>query len=295
MLYIDQALGLFTRFWDWIGPGGETHPSWFLDHHGHWLVEGVLLACIVFLFLQSSFKPKPKAEAPLSDKASLVFCLKRKLVIASTSNSPMVTQEVDMLCREWKPEPLVPKLLDSDLVNTNHRIIYDVDGIHAVVNGKRVLNLASANFLNLSSSPAMKAAATETVAKYGVGSCGPRGFYGTIDIHLQLEAALASFMGCPSCTIFSFDIATIASVIPTCANRRDIVIADEGVSFPVQQGLTLSRAVIHWFKHNDAEDLERVILKAEEIERKEKKPLCRKLVVVEGVYVSRASFHDTSF
>ena len=68
MLYIDQAVSLLTRFWDWIGPGGETHPKWFLDHHGHWAVEGVLLACILFLFLQSSFKPKPKAEAPLTEK-----------------------------------------------------------------------------------------------------------------------------------------------------------------------------------------------------------------------------------
>lgn len=185
-----------------------------------------------------------------------------------------------MLCREWQPEPLVPKI-DADLPE---RILSEVDGIHAVVNGKKVMNLASANFLNLSGTADMKKVANDTVAKYGVGSCGPRGFYGTIDVHLQLEAAIASFMGCPSCTIFSFDIATVASVIPACANRKDIVVADEYVSFPVQQGLSLSRAAVHWFKHNDPEDLERIIKKVEEQERKLKKPLCRKLVVVEGVY-----------
>jgi serine palmitoyltransferase len=176
----------------------------------------------------------------------------------------------------------VPQL-DSDLPE---RIISEVDGYHAVVNGKRVINLACANFLNLSGTQEMKAVASETVSKYGVGSCGPRGFYGTIDVHLEVEAAIASFMGCPSCTIFSFDIATVASVIPACANRKDIVIADECVSFPVQQGLTLSRASVHWFKHNDPEDLERVIKKVEEQERKLKKPLCRKIVVVEGVYAN---------
>ena len=210
--------------------------------------------------------------------------MERKLTRAFQNS--LIAQEIDTLCREWQPEPLVPKLPESDLVNASDRIISEVDGIHAVVNGKRVLNLASANFLNLSGSPAMKAVARETVDKYGVGSCGPRGFYGTIDVHLKLEAALASFMGCPSCAIFSFDIATIASVIPACANRKDIVIADEFVSFPIQQGLTLSRAAVHWFKHNDPEDLERVIQRVEEQERREKKPLCRKLVVVEGVYAN---------
>ena len=54
--------------------------------------------------------------------------------------------------------------------------------------------------------------ASSTVAKYGVGSCGPRGFYGTIDVHLDLEKQIAAFMGCPECTIFSYDIATVASV-----------------------------------------------------------------------------------
>ena len=58
------------------------------------------------------------------------------------------------------------------------------------------------------------------MAKYGVGSCGPRGFYGTIDVHLDLERQIADFMECPEATIFSYDIATAASVIPACANRK---------------------------------------------------------------------------
>ena len=75
--------------------------------------------------------------------------------------------------------------------------------------------------------PPFQDAAVKAVEKYGVGSCGPRPFYGTMDVHLALERQLAAFMGCPESTIFSFDIATVASVIPACGNRKDIMIADE--------------------------------------------------------------------
>ena len=89
------------------------------------------------------------------------------------------------------------------------------------------LNFWMCAFYPLSSSPPFQDAAVKAVEKYGVGSCGPRPFYGTMDVHLALERQLAAFMGCPESTIFSFDIATVASVIPACGNRKDIMIADE--------------------------------------------------------------------
>ncbi len=65
-------------------------------------------------------------------------------------------------------------------------IIIRVDGFYLTVNGKRALNLASTNFLGLGGTPEMIDVASRTVEKYGVGSCGPRGFYGTIDVHLEV-------------------------------------------------------------------------------------------------------------
>lgn len=70
-------------------------------------------------------------------------------------------------------------------------------------------------------------ASRATIDKYGVGSCGPRGFYGTIDVHLTLEDNLAAFMGTEEAIIYSFDIATISSIIPAFANRKDTLIVDE--------------------------------------------------------------------
>ena len=65
-------------------------------------------------------------------------------------------------------------------------------GTHkAVINGKQVTNLLSGDFLGFSSDQKMQEAAQQTIEKYGVGSCGPRGFYGTFDVHLNLEVSTA--------------------------------------------------------------------------------------------------------
>ena len=73
----------------------------------------------------------------------------------------------------------------------------------------------------------MQEACAATINKYGVGSCGPRGFYGTIDVHLDLEKALAEFMGTEETIIYAYDLATVPSVLPAFANAKDIIIYDE--------------------------------------------------------------------
>lgn len=74
----------------------------------------------------------------------------------------------------------------------------------------------------------MKDVAKSTIFKYGVGSCGPRGFYGTVDVHLSLERELAAFMNCEEAVLYSYGFATIASAIPAYAKRGDIIYADKG-------------------------------------------------------------------
>jgi len=225
-------------------------------------VEALLVVVIAYLFLQHSFKPHPRSEDPLTEK------------------------DIQNLCREWEPEPLVPKLKEHE-EGFKTKVLTGASGIHATVDGRTVLNLASANMLCLGGTADMTETARDTIEKYGVGSCGPRGFYGTIDVHLQLEDQLAQFMGTDECIIYSFDIATVASIVPAFASRKDIIIADECCSFPIQQGIELSRASVHYFKHNDVADLERILISVDESERKQKKPLNRRLIIVEGIYATR--------
>ena len=74
---------------------------------------------------------------------------------------------------------------------------------------------------------ALQDACAATINKYGVGSCGPRGFYGTIDVHLTLEERLAKFMQTQETIIYAYDLATVPSILPAFANAKDIIICDE--------------------------------------------------------------------
>ena len=69
--------------------------------------------------------------------------------------------------------------------------------------------------------------ARNTINKYGLGSCGPRGFYGTIDVHLTLEQKIAKFMGTQESIIYAYDLATVPSVLPAFASAKDLIICDE--------------------------------------------------------------------
>lgn len=76
------------RFWDLVGPGGKLHPAYFLEHKGHLLVEGLLILIIGYLFLQHSFKPHPKSEEPLTEKARCSGSLQiLRALTMSTSDS----------------------------------------------------------------------------------------------------------------------------------------------------------------------------------------------------------------
>jgi len=128
-----------------------------------------------------------------------------------------------------------------------------------VVNGAEVINLASMNFLGLSCDKSVEDACVDALNKYGCGSCGPRGFYGTIDVHLELEERIAEFIGTEDAILYSYDVATPSSVVPAFAKRGDIVVCDEAVSYPLMNGIVLSRSTMHTFRHNDMQDLERVL------------------------------------
>lgn len=105
-------------------------------------------------------------------------------------------------------------------------------------------------------------------------------------MHIELEQKLASFFGTESAIIYAQGFSTVASAIPAFAKRGDIIVADDGISFATQKGIDISRSQIHFFRHNDMDDLERVLEKIRIEEIKKKKPLTRKFLVVEGLYLN---------
>ena len=82
-----------------------------------------------------------------------------------------------------------------------------------------MLNLAGFDFLGLSMREELREAAVATLDKYGCGSCGPRGFYGTIDTHVDLEVDLAAFTGSEEAIIYSDGASATSSAIPAFAKR----------------------------------------------------------------------------
>ncbi|GMP74483.1 hypothetical protein CsSME_00031891 [Camellia sinensis var. sinensis] len=221
--------------------------------HGHLFVEGLLVVVILFLLSQKSYKP-PKR--------------------------PLTKKEIDELCDEWVPESLIPPITEE--MRYEPPILESAAGPHTIINGKEVVNFASANYLGFVGHEKLIESCTSALEKYGVGSCGPRGFYGTVDVHLDCEAKIAKFLGTPDCILYPYGLSTMFSAIPAFSKKGDIIVADEGVHWGIQNGLYLSRSTIVYFKHNDMESLQSTLEKFTVKNKRAKK--LRRYIVVEAVY-----------
>ncbi|KAH8980688.1 serine palmitoyltransferase [Lactarius akahatsu] len=204
-------------------------------------------------------------------------------------------KEVDELVDEWTPEPLGAPLTpeeQSDLASVP--VVSGANGPRPKLanSGKQVLNLASYNFTGLAGNEVIKVRAIETLRKYGVGSCGPPGFYGTIDVHTNLERDIADFLGTEASILYSQGFSTIPCVISAFAKRGDIIVADRGINFAIQKGLQISRSTVRWFDHNDLKNLEDVLLSVEKERRKRRGPLTRRFIVTEGIFEKDGAMVD---
>ncbi|KAK7852675.1 long chain base biosynthesis protein 1 [Quercus suber] len=186
----------------------------------------------------------------------------------------------DELCDEWVPESLIPPITEE--MQSEPPVLESAAGVHTIINGKEVVNFASANYLGLIGHEKLLESCTSALEKYGVGSCGPRGFYGTIDVHLDCEARIAKFLGTPDSILYSYGLSTMFSAIPAFCKKGDVVVVDEGVHWGIQNGLYLSRSTIVYFKHNDVESLRNTLEKFTAENQRAKK--LRRYIVVEAVY-----------
>jgi len=148
------------------------------------------------------------------------------------------------------------------------------------------LNFATHDYLSTTSSPTLRRVARTALHHYGCGSCGPRGFYGTIDAHLEIESAVSSFLHTEGAILYSDGASAATSTVAAFAKRGDLLIVDEGVSESLLVGVTLSRANVRYFRHNDVRDLRRVLEKvaAQDAALARKATDQRRFLVVEGLY-----------
>lgn len=204
------------------------------------------------------------------------------------SNAVTLTErEVDDLVEEWQPEELVSPPSADELAEIE-RIPTIIGSVGPKVKvkslpGKSIIHLGSYNFLDLLHNADIKANAQKVLRNYGVGACGPPGFYGTQDVHVDMERDIAAFLGTEACIVYAQAFGTIGSVIPAFAKRGDVIVVDRGVNFAIQKGLQISRCTIKWFAHNDLADLERVLTEVER-EQSRKRRITRRFIVTEGIF-----------
>ena len=145
------------------------------------------------------------------------------------------------------------------------------------VDGREVINLASNNYLGLTTNPKLRRAAIEATRKYGVGSGAVRSIAGTMRIHMDLEEQIARFKNTEACVVFQSGFAANAGTVSAILGKDDVIISDELNHASIIDGSRLSKATIKVFKHKDLSDCERILKETENWNGK-------KLLVTDGVF-----------
>lgn len=215
------------------------------------------------------------------------YIRKDRYKIINERLNQLTEKEIEELIEEWEPEELVPDISD-EVRKLEFDSIPTITGIAGpktkVVDGSTYINLASFNFLGINNDKRLLEKAIAGVRKYGVGTCGPPGFYGTLDVHMDLEKKLAKFSGVPDAIIYSQGFSTISSIIPAFLKRGDLIICDEYCNFAIQKGVQISRSNLKFFKHNDMESLESLLQGIRENDKKKKTKITRRFIITEGIF-----------
>ena len=128
-----------------------------------------------------------------------------------------------------------------------------------VINGKKVINLSSNNYLGFANHPRLKKAAIEAIEKYGAGAGAVRPIIGNMKIHDDLEKLLAEFKREEAVLAFQSGFNCNAGVIQALTDKGDLIISDQLNHASIIDGTRLSKADKAVFQHSDMADLERVL------------------------------------
>ena len=157
------------------------------------------------------------------------------------------------------------------------RVLEDEQAAVCTFDGKKVINLASNNYLGLTTHPKLREAALEATRKYGVGSGAVRTIAGTMKIHMDLEEKIARFKNVEACVVFQSGFAANAGTVSAVLGKDDFIISDALNHASIIDGARLSKAQILVFRHKD-------IAHAEEQLASIKDKPGKKLLITDGVF-----------
>src|SRR6267143_1444592 len=131
------------------------------------------------------------------------------------------------------------------------RVLEDEQAPVSTFDGKKVINLASNNYLGLTTHPKLREAALGATRKYGVGSGAVRTIVGTMKIHMELEEKIARFKNVEACVVFQSGFTANAGTVSAILGKEDFVISDALNHASIIDGCRLSRARILVFRPKD--------------------------------------------
>src|SRR6476469_5478823 len=157
------------------------------------------------------------------------------------------------------------------------RVLEDEQAAVCTFDGKKVINLASNNYLGLTTHPKLREAALEATRKYGVGSGAVRTIAGTMKIHMELEEKIARFKNVEACVVFQSGFAANAGTVSAVLGKEDFIISDQLNHASIIDGARLSRAKILVFEHKN-------MAQAEERLASIKDQPGKRLLITDGVF-----------
>jgi glycine C-acetyltransferase len=169
--------------------------------------------------------------------------------------------------KQWRAEGTYQRL----------RVLESASAAESRFDGKDVINLASNNYLGLTTHPKLREAALEATRKFGVGSGAVRTISGTMSLHMQLEERIAAFKRVEACVVFQSGFAANAGTVQAILAPEDHIISDELNHASIIDGCRLSKAKIHVFPHKDVAAADRILAELESDSG-------RKLLITDGVF-----------
>src|SRR5882724_8756912 len=169
--------------------------------------------------------------------------------------------------RELRAKGVAPKL----------RVLEGEQKPVCTFDGREVINLASNNYLGLTTHKALRKAAVEGAKKYGAGAGAVRTIAGTMQLHMQLEEQIARFKNVEACVVFQSGFTANAGTVAAVLGKEDLIVSDELNHASIIDGARLSRATIKVFKHKDVKDCERILQEHASF-------VGKKLIITDGVF-----------
>lgn len=152
----------------------------------------------------------------------------------------------------------IENLKQQGLFNTI-RTIGSACGPTMIVDGKRVLNFCTNNYLGLANDPRLKAAAQKAIDDWGVGPTAVRSIAGTLELHREFERRIAAFKGVEDALYVQSGFCANQAAIPPMVGKEDVIFTDRLNHASIIDGCRLSSAKILIYEHCDVADAERVI------------------------------------